>query len=320
MCNSTRHTRYHPQAQQANHTFSTSPRPPHQQSKIQFCPSFNAYSIHSKFFINVKISKDEDEEGYWLTPASRLLLRDEPSNIAPFALALLDPILVDPLHHVGEWFQNDSPSPFITKHGRTLWEYTEIEPRWNQLFNEGMASDARFVSSVLVKECRQVFEGLKSMVDVGGGTGAFARAITEAFPGLKCNVLDLPHVVDGLEGDNNLSYVVGDMFESIPPADAVFLKCIFHDWSDEECIKLLGKCKEAIMEKGGKVIIVEMVLGDEKEDNYETQVLFDMLMMADVSGKERTEKEWAALFLAAGFTNYNIIPVLGLRSVIEVFP
>ncbi|KAL0405096.1 UNVERIFIED_CONTAM: 8-hydroxyquercetin 8-O-methyltransferase [Sesamum latifolium] len=134
--------------------------------------------IHSKFFINVKISNDEEEEeeAYWLTPASRLLLRDEPLSIAPLALAMLDPVLVDPWHHVSEWFQNDRASPFVTKHGRL-----ELIDQRNK-FNEGMDSDARFVSSVVIKECRQVFDGLKSMVDVGGGIGTVARAITEAFP------------------------------------------------------------------------------------------------------------------------------------------
>ncbi|KAK6142629.1 hypothetical protein DH2020_022977 [Rehmannia glutinosa] len=259
---------------------------------------------HSKFFVKVKISEDgngnEDEDGYCLTPASRLLLRDEPLSVAPFALAMLDPIL-------------------------TIWEYLGIEERWNGLFNEGMASDARFVVSVLIKEYKQVFEGLKSMVDVGGGTGLVAKGIADAFPDMKCVVLELPHVVAGLEGDKNLSYVGGDMFESIPHADAVFLKWIFHDWTDEDSIKLLKRCKEAIISSDNncrKVIIVEMVVNDQNHDYAatETQLLFDMLMMIEVTGKERTEKEWAKLFFAAGFTNYKITPVLGLRSVIEVFP
>ncbi|KAI3465691.1 hypothetical protein Pfo_022354 [Paulownia fortunei] len=282
--------------------------------------------IHSKFFVKVKIfEEDEEDEGYCLTSASRLLLRDEPSSVAPFALAMLDPILIDPWHHASEWFQNEHPSSFITKHGRTFWEYAGIERGWNQLFNEGMASDARFATSLLVNECKQVFEGLKSMVDVGGGTGTVAKAIADAFPGLECIVLDLPHVVAGLEGVKNLTFVGGDMFESIPHADAVFLKWIFHIWTDEESVKLLEKCKEAIIpskNNGGKVIIVEMVVDDHKEDHEatETQLFFDMLMMIEVTGKERTEKEWAKLFFAAGFTSYKITPMLGLRSVIEVFP
>ncbi|KAH0639577.1 hypothetical protein KY290_036844 [Solanum tuberosum] len=62
----------------------------------------------------------------------------------------------------------------------------------------------------------------------------------------------------------NLSYVGGDMFKFIPSADAILLKWVLHDWSDEECIKILKKCKEAIpsKEKGGKVIIIDMVLMD----------------------------------------------------------
>uniref|UniRef100_M1D3K7 Resveratrol O-methyltransferase n=1 Tax=Solanum tuberosum TaxID=4113 RepID=M1D3K7_SOLTU len=66
----------------------------------------------------------------------------------------------------------------------------------------------------------------------------------------------------GNEGSKNLSYVGGDMFKSIPCADTTLLKWILHDWSDEECIKILKKCKEAIprKEKGGKVFIIDMVL------------------------------------------------------------
>ncbi|KAL3830879.1 hypothetical protein ACJIZ3_019681 [Penstemon smallii] len=62
------------------------------------------------------------------------------------------------------------------------------------------------------------------MVDVGGGTGGMAKVMVEACPGLKCVVLELAHVIDGLKGDEKLSFVVGDMFVSIPRADAVFLK------------------------------------------------------------------------------------------------
>ncbi|CAH2040781.1 unnamed protein product [Thlaspi arvense] len=61
------------------------------------------------------------------------------------------------------------------------------------------------------------------------------------------------------------------------------------------------RCKEAIpsKEKGGKVMIIDMMVENKKEDDesVETQLFFDMLMMILVTGKERTEKEWAKLFL-----------------------
>lgn len=43
------------------------------------------------------------------------------------------------------------------------------------------------------------------MVDVGGGTGTVAKGFADAFPGLKCIVLDLPHVVEGMKEFDNLS-------------------------------------------------------------------------------------------------------------------
>ncbi|KAH7844463.1 hypothetical protein Vadar_028280 [Vaccinium darrowii] len=159
-----------------------------------------------------------------LTPASRLLLKDESLSVRPFLLAMLDPILTKPWHNVSEWFQNDDPTPFDTAHGRTFWDYAGHEPRLNDFFNEGMASDARLVTSVVVKDCKGVFEGLNSLVDVGGGTGTVAKAIADAFPNLKCTVLDLPHVVADLQGSGNLKFVGGDMFRAIPSTDAVLLE------------------------------------------------------------------------------------------------
>ena len=62
------------------------------------------------------------------------------------------------------------------------------------------------------------------MVDVGGGTGLTARTISEAFPQLKCTVFDLPHVVANLPEYRNLEFVGGDMFQSVPSADATLMK------------------------------------------------------------------------------------------------
>ena len=34
--------------------------------------------------------------------------------------------------------------------------------------------------------------------------------------------------------EDRCSYVKGDMFREVPPADAYVLKMILHDWNDEE--------------------------------------------------------------------------------------
>jgi len=90
-------------------------------------------------------------------------------------------------------------------------------------------------------------------------------------------------------------------------------------------VKILKNCKDAIAKKGkqGKVIVIDMVLESEKgsiKESVETQLFFDMLMMVVLTGKERNEKEWIKLISSAGFSDYKITPILGLRSLIEIYP
>ena len=89
-------------------------------------------------------------------------------------------------------------------------------------------------------------------------------------------------------------------------------------------MKILKRSREAITRhgKGGKVIIIDMVMESQKgdEESIETQLFFDMLMMVLLTGRERNEEEWAKLFFNTGFSDYKVTPILGLRSLIEVYP
>ncbi|XP_022863756.1 trans-resveratrol di-O-methyltransferase-like [Olea europaea var. sylvestris] len=280
--------------------------------------------VHSGFFIKEKVSDDDADMGYWLTPASRLLIKDQALSMIPFLEASFYPTYLKPWHHMSEWFQNDDLSAFETAHGSTLWDYASHDPKLNELFNEHMVNDTESLSRIVIRDCQNVFHNMKSMVDVGGNTGFMAKAIADAFPHLHCTLFDLPHVVAGLTGSKNLTYIEGNMFESIPQADAVMLKWILHDWSDEESVKILKKCKVAIpsKENEGKVIIIDMIVRNNKEDHQETetQLFYDLLMMVLNNGKERTEKEWEEVFFDAGHSGYKIAYELGLWSLIEVYP
>ncbi|XP_057726105.1 trans-resveratrol di-O-methyltransferase-like [Arachis stenosperma] len=299
-------------------------------SKSSYIQRLMRILIHSGFFTTKNVANDDHKVGYVLTDSSMLLLKDNPLSVTPFLLGMLDPILTKPWHKLSTWFQSNNLTPFETEHGEMFWAYACHEPKLNEFFNDAMASDARLVSKLLLDDkCKGVFEGLESLVDVGGGTGTVAKDIAKAFPQLECTVLDLPHVVADLERTGNLKYVGGDMFEAIPPSNAILLKWILHDWSDEECLNILKNCNEAIMSKGkgGKVIIIDMVImedekkgGDNDDKSVETKLFFDMLMMVLQTGKERDEKEWAKLIFSAGFSNYKITPILGLRSLIEIYP
>ncbi|KAI6693494.1 hypothetical protein NL676_021204 [Syzygium grande] len=272
------------------------------------------------------VGEADHQTGYALTGVSRLLVKHNPSTAAPFVLPALEPYSMNPWQYLSAWLgdREDVPSTFEMAHGIPSWELVRRNPRVGGLFHEAMASDSKLIAKLVGDTCGGVFEGLSSVVDVGGGLGTIGKAITDAFPHLKCTVFDLPHVVDGLVGSERLKFVGGDMFVEIPPADAVLLKWILHDWSDEKCIEILKRSKEAVSGQGkvGKVIVIEIVVGNQTEDHRstETQLFFDMLMMVNLNGKERSEKEWEKLFVDAGFSGYKIISHLGLRSLIEIYP
>ncbi|CAN0913056.1 Probable O-methyltransferase 3 [Linum grandiflorum] len=176
------------------------------------------------------------------------------------------------------------------------------------MINETFLGDSLLLGKVLVTKFRSSFEGLTSLVDVGGNTGTTAKAIAEAFPDIKCTVFDLPHVISSTPAKGNLNYVGGDMFEGIPSADAVLFKV---------CIpKILKQCKKSVTSTknpAGKVMIIDHVLDH-------TLLLFDLVTMGATEGTARTEQQWRELFREAGFSDYRISPLCGLRAFIQVFP
>uniref|UniRef100_I1PX92 O-methyltransferase domain-containing protein n=1 Tax=Oryza glaberrima TaxID=4538 RepID=I1PX92_ORYGL len=164
------------------------------------------------------------EPVYELTPSSRLLVGS--SNLSGIMSMILHPTLVVPFLGVGEWLRREPPDPCIFKqaHGRSFWELADRDAAFDALFNDGMVSDSRVIMDYVVREHGEVFRGIASLVDLAGGLGAAAQVISKAFPEVRCSVMDLVHVVAKAPAGTDIEYIAGDMFESVPPADAVFLK------------------------------------------------------------------------------------------------
>nr|XP_043622356.1 probable O-methyltransferase 3 isoform X3 [Erigeron canadensis] len=249
--------------------------------------------VHSNFFSITKFHDQEDKvekQGYGLTVSSKLLLKNASENsqtqpnLLPFANLILDPVIVTPWQFLGRWFRGSESTVFETAHGTPIWEFANKNPGFNGLFNDAMASDSKMMSLV-VENCKEIFQGVDSLVDVGGGTGLNAKILLEAFPHMTCTVFDLPHVVVDMNDTTNLKYVGGDMFSSIPSANAIFFKHVFHNWSDENVLKILKRCREALQLEGddernkGKLVIIDM---EEKEPKASGKNYFWKLDSIDI--------------------------------------
>jgi hypothetical protein len=182
-----------------------------------------------------------DQRRYRLTAASRLLVHDDGGDtcLSPFLTFCVLPSHFAASLRLPEWLETEdraaAATPFMMAHGVDIWSAVGRDVEFGAAFNEAMGADSRFVARIVVDECGEVFAGVESLLDVGGGDGTMARAIAAAFPNIRCSVLELPHIVDGAisataaggvgsGSGSSVEFVAGDMMEFIPPADALLLK------------------------------------------------------------------------------------------------
>ncbi|KAJ0112582.1 hypothetical protein Patl1_02213 [Pistacia atlantica] len=259
-------------------------------------PNISYLSRVMRLLVRRKIfAANHDSRGgetlYGLTHSSRWLLRDSELSLAPMILMENHPWLMAPWHCFSQCVKEGGIA-FKVAHGKEIWDFALQNPEFNKLFNDG------------------------------GGIGEMLSEIVKSYPHIKGINFDLPHVIATAPKYDGISHVEGDMFKAAPQADAVIMKWILHDWSDEDCVKILRNCKEAIPEKTGKVIIVDVVLRPDGSGIFdETGLVFDLLMLAHTTGgRERTEQEWKKLLEEGGFPRYNIINIPAFPFIIEAFP
>uniref|UniRef100_A0A1J3FWY0 Flavone 3'-O-methyltransferase 1 n=1 Tax=Noccaea caerulescens TaxID=107243 RepID=A0A1J3FWY0_NOCCA len=251
---------------------------------------------------------DGVERIYGLGPVCKYLTKNEDGvSIAALCLMNQDKVLMESWYHLKDAIL-DGGIPFNKAYGMSAFEYHGTDLRFNTVFNNGMSNHSTITMKKIL-ETYKGFESLTSLVDVGGGIGATLKMILSKYPNLKGINFDLPHVIEEATPHPGLEHVGGDMFVSVPKGDAIFMKWICHDWSDEHCVKFLKNCYEALPEDG-KVILAECILPETPDSSLSTKqvVHVDCIMLAhNPGGKERTEKEFEALAKASGFKGIKVV-------------
>jgi O-methyltransferase domain len=92
------------------------------------------------------------------------------------------------------------------------------------------------------------------------------------------------------------------------------LKSILHDWNDEEAVRILKGCQQA-MRPGGRVIVIERLLGEIDEPGLAP--LTDLNMMVLLTGRERTLPEYCGLLKDADLRFSKSTPIRSSMAVIE---
>ena len=137
------------------------------------------------------------------------------------------------------------------------------------------------------------WDSIKTVVDVGGNTGAMIAALLAKHPHLQGTLMDLPRTVARATPRDRLTCVGQSFFDPLPAgADVYLLRGVINDWPDEEAIKILQRCAEAAGAQG-RVVILKSV----GPSGIRRRLDIEMLL---VGGKHRSIDEFRPLANAAG--------------------
>ncbi|CAK9225338.1 unnamed protein product [Sphagnum troendelagicum] len=270
-------------------------------------------------------SSSSTERCYALQPVGTYFVTNDKdaASLAPFIILLQDRDFIEPWHHLSATVLDDSTDAFRKAHGESLFQYTSHNPRFNKIFNAGLAQFSRLYMQAVLRVYHG-FQDEQCLVDVGGGTGSCLALIAAKYPHIRGINYDLPHVVAAAPAYPGVEHVGGNMFESVPSGDTIFMKSVLHDWNDSECVTILRNCFNALPTSGGKVIAVESVLPDlplqselAAAPTAALRMDLGMLAWASVGARERTPQEFQELAKTAGFASVSVVVSIDFLSVLE---
>lgn len=253
------------------------------------------------------------------TPLSAALRTQAVPGMRNMAMMMLDD------WHVSSWaelpwcVQTGQAAP-VKLYGMPGFEWLSQHPEKAVNFNNAMTDMSQTEAPAIASAYD--FSGFRRIVDVGGGLGTLLASILERTPGLRGVLLEMPYLIDKARSAPILApyrdrceFVGGSFFDAVPEgADACVMKHILHDWDDEHCVRILKNCRRS-MAPGGKLLVVDQVVGPANQPEFAK--LMDLEMLVLPGGQERTEQEWADLFAAGGFRLERVIRTQAPQCILE---
>jgi 2,7-dihydroxy-5-methyl-1-naphthoate 7-O-methyltransferase len=161
---------------------------------------------------------------------------------------------------------------------------------------------------------------VRSVVDVGGGTGAMLIAVLRAHPDVRGVLVDLPGTVERARAVLEAAGVAGQIelagqsfFDPLPAGHDLYLvRKVVNDWPDPEAQALLRRCAEAAR-PDGRVVVIGSVSAEQGPPSLAIETVL-------VGGTDRTPEQFERLARSAGLEVVAAGEEASGRSVIECRP
>ncbi|MBV9450133.1 MAG: methyltransferase [Streptosporangiaceae bacterium] len=194
--------------------------------------------------------------------------------------------------------------------GRPFWEDLAAHPEVAADFDALMGPAGHGIPDYDI-ELSAGWEHIRSIVDVGGGTGSMLVNLLRRHPHIRGTLVDLPATVARADFDDvaDRATAMGQsFFDPLPSGAGLYLlRKVLNDWPDAETVAILRRCREAAdpdavadadtvadaAAHGGSVVVI----GGVAPDDAPRPLAIDMLV---AGGKTSTVAEFSELAAQAG--------------------
>lgn len=260
---------------------------------------------------------------------SAFLRTDNPKNVRAMILMHNSDAMSRPWYeHLEQGIREEVP-PFRLTHGEDLFDYLDHHADLDALFSEAMDSVEALTGDSFATDFD--WGRYERVIDVGGSRGAKSLAILKRHPRLTALVVDRPQVIAEAEqywaaqsasASERLRFQAGDALTTIPLAqsekDIFLLSAVLHGFDDETSITVLRNVAKACGQTGAWIALLEMVLPELGADVAGAS--FDMQMFMGSRGRERTLREWTALFNDADMTLEEVVGLQSFGNILVLRP
>ena len=198
-------------------------------------------------------------------------------------------------------------------------------PEWTRNFIAGMQRHAKDRAPLVVKALGTT--GVRRILDLGGGSGAYSIAFAKASPNVQCEILDVPEVVPltneyvrqaGVSAQVSLR--AGDMLQDDFGSgyDLIMLNAICHMFSEEQNRDIFRRAHQALA-PNGRLVVQDFILNPEKTGPQHAALFSLNMLVSTEAGASYSESEYTHWMKAAGFTEVSRINLPGPSSLIVGF-
>ena len=199
---------------------------------------------------------------------------------------------------------------------------TSVTPRvrddnWAKTFIAAMDRNAKERAGAVVKAVAP--NGIRRVLDLGGGSGAYSIALARAVPGLRAEILDSRDVVPLTEEyirkaglTDRISTHVGDML-SDPLGenyDLVLVSAICHMFAPDENRVLFERIFNCLAPKG-QIVVQDFILEPDRTAPRAAALFALNMLVGTAAGSTYSEPEYANWLRDAGFSNVRRVRLPG---------